>query len=98
MSQLLEESVRLHLVSDVPVGVFLSGGIDSSALALFVRRAGVTPRTFTVSFPGVSGDEGAFARKIADVVGADHTEIQLGESELLADAAGRRRELRPSER
>jgi asparagine synthase (glutamine-hydrolysing) len=83
VSQLLEEAVRLHLVSDVPVGVFLSGGIDSSALALFVRRAGVTPRTFTVSFPGSSADEGAFARKIAETIDADHTEIQLGESELL---------------
>lgn len=83
VSQLLDESVRLHLVSDVPVGVFLSGGIDSSALALAVRRAGVTPRTFTVSFPGASGDEGEFARRIAEAVGADHTEIQLGESDLL---------------
>jgi asparagine synthase (glutamine-hydrolysing) len=83
VSQLLEESVRLHLVSDVPVGVFLSGGIDSSALALLVRRLGVTPRTFTVSFPGSSGDEGGFARRIAEAVGADHTDIQLGESELL---------------
>jgi asparagine synthase (glutamine-hydrolysing) len=75
--------VRLHLVSDVPVGVFLSGGIDSSALALFVRRAGVTPRTFTVTFPGTAADESGFARDVAQAVGADHTEIQLSESDLV---------------
>jgi asparagine synthase (glutamine-hydrolysing) len=75
--------VRLHLVSDVPVGVFLSGGIDSSALALFVQRAGVTPRTFTVSFPGTTADEGGYARDVARAVGAEHTEIELGESELV---------------
>ena len=80
---LLEQSVRLHLVSDVPVGVFLSGGIDSSALALCVRRAGVTPRTFTVSFPGTSLDEGHHARDVARAVDADHTEIRLGETELV---------------
>jgi asparagine synthase (glutamine-hydrolysing) len=80
---LLEESVRLHLVSDVPVGVFLSGGIDSSALALFVRKAGVTPRTFTVTFPGTPADESGYARSVAQAVGADHTEIPLGESDLL---------------
>jgi asparagine synthase (glutamine-hydrolysing) len=84
VSHLLDESIRLHLVSDVPVGVFLSGGVDSSALAAFVRRAGVTPRTFTVSFPGTTADEGAYARQIADAIGAEHTEIELGETELLA--------------
>ena len=83
VSSLLDESVRLHLVSDVPVGVFLSGGVDSSAMALFVRRAGVTPRTFTVSFPGTTSDEGAFARRVAEAVGAEHTELPLGEAEIV---------------
>jgi asparagine synthase (glutamine-hydrolysing) len=80
--QLLEASTRLHLVSDVPVGVFLSGGIDSTAVAALVRRAGVTPRTFCVSFPGTSYDEGPQAKAIADAIGAEHTDLPLGETEF----------------
>jgi asparagine synthase (glutamine-hydrolysing) len=80
--ELLVESAGLHLVSDVPVGVFLSGGIDSSAVAALVRLAGVVPRTFCVSFPGTSFDEGPLARRVALAVGADHTEIVLSEDEV----------------
>src|SRR5205823_2382366 len=47
VADLLRESVRLHLVSDVPVAAFLSGGIDSSAVVALMREAGITPRTFT---------------------------------------------------
>ncbi|MGH9383993.1 MAG: asparagine synthase (glutamine-hydrolyzing) [Vicinamibacterales bacterium] len=80
--QLLEESTRLHLISDVPVGVFLSGGIDSTAVAALVRTAGVTPRTFCVSFPGTRYDEGPYARAVADAIGADHTDLPLSETEF----------------
>ena len=80
--QLLEESTRLHLVSDVPVGVFLSGGIDSTAVAALVKRAGVTPRTFCVSFPGTSFDEGPHARDVANAIGADHVDLPLSETEF----------------
>jgi asparagine synthase (glutamine-hydrolysing) len=83
VGRLLDESVRMHLVSDVPVGVFLSGGIDSAALAVLVQRAGVRPSTFTISFPGTSVDEGAAARAIAHALDADHTVIEVGEAELL---------------
>ncbi len=79
---LLEESARLHLVSDVPVGVFLSGGIDSTTVAALVKRAGVTPRTFCVSFPGTSFDEGPHAREVADAIGADHVDMPLTETEF----------------
>ena len=51
ISNLLDESVALNLVSDVDVGVFLSGGIDSSAIAGLVRESGRLPRTFTVTCP-----------------------------------------------
>lgn len=74
---LLAESVGLHLVSDVPVGVFLSSGVDSTAIVSLMRQAGVTPRTFTVACPGSGFDEGHDARDIARVFGADHTEIAL---------------------
>jgi asparagine synthase (glutamine-hydrolysing) len=80
--QLLEESTRLHLVSDVSVGVFLSGGIDSTAVASLVKRAGVTPRTFCVSFPGTSFDEGPHARAVAEAIGANHTELALSDAEF----------------
>jgi asparagine synthase (glutamine-hydrolysing) len=73
----LRESVALHLTSDVPVGAFLSGGIDSSAIVALVREAGIVPRTFTVSFPGTSFDEGPTARAIAQSLGAEHTEIPI---------------------
>ena len=82
VSDLLLESTALHLVSDVPVGVFLSGGIDSSALVALMRHAGVAARTFAVVSPGTPQDEGPFARAIAQRYGAEHTEIAIPASEL----------------
>jgi asparagine synthase (glutamine-hydrolysing) len=82
--ELLEESTALHLVSDVPVGVFLSGGIDSGAIAALVRQAGVIPRTFSVAFSGTEYDESPYARAMAKALGTDHTEISLGEADVLA--------------
>lgn len=79
---MLAESVSLHLVSDVPVGVFLSSGVDSTAVAALVRRAGVVPRTFCVSFPGTSYDEGPRAQAIAAALGAYHTDIPMTETEF----------------
>ena len=76
---LLSEATALHLISDVPVGVFLSGGVDSTALAALVKRTGVTPHTFCVSFPGTSYDEGPRARRTAAALGAEHLEIPLTE-------------------
>lgn len=84
VGELLEEATRLHLVSDVPVGVFLSSGVDSTAVAALVRRAGAVPRTFCVSFPGTRYDEGPHAREIAARLGADHVDIPLAESECRA--------------
>ena len=81
----IEDSVRAHLVADVPVGVFLSGGLDSSSLAvLAARHTSGRLRTFTVIF-GSEGDyldERQLARQIANHVGADHMEIPVD-----ADAA-----------
>lgn len=83
LHHLLLQSARSHMVSDVPVGVFLSGGIDSSALVSLLRTAGFSPRTFTVSFPGHGVDEAPYARAIASAFDTDHHEIALGESEVL---------------
>ena len=82
--ELLMESAALHMVSDVPVGLFLSGGIDSSALVALVRQCGIVPRTFAVAFPGTSFDESPYARAVARALGSDHIEIPLSEDDLLA--------------
>ncbi len=73
-----DAAVRDRLVADVPVGVFLSGGIDSALVAASVAATGVTPRTFTVGFDGASMlDERADAAAVARHVGAEHTEITV---------------------
>ncbi len=75
---LLEDATRHHLVSDVPVGAFLSGGIDSTAVVGLMSRASVHPiRTFSVGFESRSGrqDELAWARTAARAFGTDHAEV-----------------------
>jgi asparagine synthase (glutamine-hydrolysing) len=76
--------VLIHLVSDVPVGVFLSGGLDSSALvALMSRVADEKPHTFTIDFGEKGFSEISYARLVANQFGTDHHEILLTEDRLL---------------
>lgn len=81
MRELLEDAVRRQLVSDVPVGVFLSGGIDSATLtALSARAHREKLKTFTVVFEGTGiapYDERAGAERISKHVGTDHTEVMV---------------------
>jgi asparagine synthase (glutamine-hydrolysing) len=80
LKSVLEESVRLHLVSDVPLAVFLSGGIDSSALvALMSRVSGARAKTFTVVFEEKSFSEQSYARLVAERFGSEHSEIMLSD-------------------
>jgi asparagine synthase (glutamine-hydrolysing) len=79
----LEESVRLHLVSDVPLGVFLSGGMDSSALVALMSRMGIRPKTFSVVFDEAKFTEAPFSRAVAERFNTDHSEIRLSEERLL---------------
>jgi asparagine synthase (glutamine-hydrolysing) len=80
----LEESVRLHLVSDVPLGVFLSGGMDSSALvALMSRVSNQRPKTFSVVFDEANFTEAPFSRAVAETFNTEHSEIRLSEDRLL---------------
>jgi asparagine synthase (glutamine-hydrolysing) len=80
----LDESVRLHLAADVPLGAFLSGGLDSSAIvALMSRHAAGWVKTFTVCFPEREFSEQALARKVAQQYQTEHVEIQLSEDEML---------------
>ena len=74
----LREAVRRELVADVPVGVFLSGGIDSSAVAAAMTE--LSPgnvRSFSIGFADPSFDESAYARRVARALGTDHQEMML---------------------
>jgi asparagine synthase (glutamine-hydrolysing) len=74
----LRDSVRAHLVADVPVGVLLSGGVDSSLLAAFAAEASTEPvRTFTIGFRERSFDETEDARRVAELYGTTHRELVL---------------------
>lgn len=76
---LLQDSVRLHLRSDVPLGVFLSGGIDSSAMvALLTPGASSGLKTFSVAYDfGPNYDETPYAREVSRAFGTDHHEIRV---------------------
>ncbi len=84
----MRDSVRAHLVSDVPVGVFLSGGVDSSLLTALAAEESSEPlRTFTIGFEERSFDETAGARKVAERYATNHRELVLRpEPELLLRA------------
>ena len=84
LSQTLEESVRLHLQSDVPVGIFLSGGVDSAAIANLAQRFSREPvHTFTLAFEEEEYNEAAKARRIADALGTQHHEAVLTEGQFV---------------
>jgi len=77
--ELLRESVRIRLRSDVPLGVFLSGGIDSSLVtALMAQQMEGTLRTFSIGFEDRSIDELPYARQVAERYGTDHVEEVVG--------------------
>ena len=82
---LLESAVRRRLMSDVPFGAFLSGGIDSSLVVAAMRHAGVAPlRTFTVGFENAEYDERAHARAVAKALGTDHHEVMIKDADLVS--------------
>jgi len=84
---LLEEATRYHLIADVPVGAFLSGGVDSTAVcALMQRVSGKPVQTFSVGFNGPVEvtDESSFAREAAAHLGCEHTEVIIDEQDIAA--------------
>jgi asparagine synthase (glutamine-hydrolysing) len=75
---LLRESIREHMVSDVPLGVWASGGLDSSTILHYAAQESAVPlKTFSVSFRGRSFDESRYFREVARVYGTDHHEFDL---------------------
>lgn len=81
---LLEAGVRAHLVADVPVGVFLSSGIDSTSLAALASREVSGVHTFTVAFAEKEFNEAAIARRTAKRFGTTHQEVMLSGDDMLA--------------
>ncbi|WP_447972469.1 asparagine synthase (glutamine-hydrolyzing) [Nitrospira sp. Kam-Ns4a] len=87
LAGLLDSAVRSHLVADVPVAAFLSGGVDSSTVTAFAQRHGKLD-TFCVSFPDTGLDEAPIARRVADHLGTRYHEVTLrpDPSDLFAQA------------
>jgi asparagine synthase (glutamine-hydrolysing) len=81
---ILRDAVLSHLVSDVPVGVFLSGGIDSSALVAVLSQNGVRANTFSLVFAEEEFNEARYSREIARCFGTEHHEISVSQKDTLA--------------
>ncbi len=87
LDSLMQESVREHLISDVPLGVWLSGGIDSSTILHYAANACSSRlKTFSISFCGRSFDETEYIRRAARQYGTDHTELDLTPEQNLRGA------------
>jgi len=84
LTEILRDAVLSHLVSDVPVGAFLSGGIDSSALVAVLSHNGVRANTFSLVFAEEEFSEAQYSREIARRFGTEHHEIPVSQQDTLA--------------
>ncbi len=84
MRERFKQAVASHLLSDAPIGAFLSGGVDSSAIAAAMADCGIVPRTLSVTFPDVpAACEGKQAAAWARRLGTVHTEVPVGADDVL---------------
>ena len=79
----LDQAVRMQTVSDVPVGLFLSGGIDSSSLAGILSRAGIRLNTFSLVFREAEYSEAEYSRAVARAFATEHQEIMVSQGDVL---------------
>ncbi len=87
LDSLLQQSVQEHLISDVPLSVWLSGGLDSSTILHYASRASSSQvKTFSISFRGRSFDESSYIRKMVDEYGTEHEEMDLSPEQDLEGA------------
>ncbi|WP_092793970.1 asparagine synthase (glutamine-hydrolyzing) [Rheinheimera pacifica] len=84
LDALINDSVELQSKADVPLGAFLSGGVDSSIVTAYMQSQSSVPvNTFTIGFDDEKFNEAKFAKNIADYLGTNHTEYYINESNLL---------------
>jgi len=84
---LLEQSVKEQLVADVPVGIWLSGGLDSSTILHYAAKSNLSHlRTFSITFQGRSFDESGYIKQVSDHFGTQHSEIDLSPNGNLVNA------------
>ncbi len=80
-----EDTVRMRLMSDVPLGMFLSGGVDSSAIAALIRRMTNSPlKTFSVGYEETAYSELGYAAEVARTIGTDHHQVVVGMDDFFA--------------
>lgn len=83
LHHILKETIKLHLISDVPLGVFLSGGVDSSALVAYMRELGVNPiKSYSVGFDEKSYSELEYASQVARKFETEHHELVVGDKHI----------------
>ena len=83
-TDLLTSACNYRMVADVPVGVFLSGGYDSSAVAAILQKERTEKlKTFTISVPDIGLNEAEYAKQTSEILGTDHTEIECTQKEAL---------------